>query len=78
MWKRERRGVTEFKLDNSFADNIALFKAEVKQTDPECARILFDNLHLLDVDERLGRAGSHMEFIEPSWRGWMRSECDCG
>jgi hypothetical protein len=54
MWKRERRGIMEFKLDNSFADNIALFKAEVEQTDPECARILLDNLHLLDVDGETG------------------------
>jgi hypothetical protein len=44
----------EFKLDNSFADNLALFKAEVEQTDPECAKILFDNLHLLDVDGETG------------------------
>ena len=39
----------EFKLDNSFNDNLALFKAEAEQNDPECAKILFDNLHLLDV-----------------------------
>jgi hypothetical protein len=44
----------EFKLDNSLADNLALFKAEVEQSDPECAKILFDNLHLLDV---AGEAG---------------------
>jgi hypothetical protein len=44
----------EFKLDNSFADNLAVFKAEVEQSDPECAKILFDNLHLLDVESENG------------------------
>ena len=44
----------EFKLDNSFADNLALFKAEVEQIDHECAKILFDNLHLLDLDGETG------------------------
>jgi hypothetical protein len=39
----------QFKLDNSFDGNLALFKAEAEKTDPECAEILFDNLHLLDV-----------------------------
>lgn len=37
-----------FKLDNTFEDNLALFQAEAEQIDPECAKILFDNLHLLD------------------------------
>lgn len=50
----------EFKLDNNFADNLALFKAEVEQTDPECAKILFDNLHFLDVE---GEAGSSRAAI---------------
>lgn len=31
----------------SFEDNLALFRAEVEQLDPECARILFDNLATL-------------------------------
>jgi hypothetical protein len=31
-----------------------LFKAEVEQSDPECAKILFDNLHLLDVESETG------------------------
>jgi len=44
----------EFKLDSSLADNLALFKAEVEQSDPECAKILLDNLHLLDVDGETG------------------------
>lgn len=44
----------EFKLDTSFADNLALFKAEVEQSDPGCAKILFDNLHLLDVESETG------------------------
>lgn len=28
----------------SFEDNLALFRAEAERLDPECARILFDNL----------------------------------
>ena len=40
----------EFELDNSFADNLVLFKAEAEPSDPECAKLLFDNLHLLDVE----------------------------
>jgi hypothetical protein len=39
----------EFRLDNSFDDNLALFKDEAEKADPECAKILFDNLHFLDV-----------------------------
>ncbi|AHY56415.1 hypothetical protein ACVIW2_006447 [Bradyrhizobium huanghuaihaiense] len=38
----------KFKLENTFEDNLALFRAEAVQIDPECAKILFDNLHLLD------------------------------
>lgn len=38
----------KFKLENTFEDNLALFQAEAEQIDPECAKILFDNLHLLD------------------------------
>ena len=34
----------------SFADNLALFKAEAERLDPECARILFDNLARLTRD----------------------------
>jgi hypothetical protein len=44
----------ELELDNSFADNLALFKAEIEQSDPECAKILFDNLHLLEVESETG------------------------
>ncbi|MHB0790174.1 hypothetical protein [Bradyrhizobium sp. 5.13L] len=38
----------KFELDNSFDDNVALFKAEAEKLDPECAKILFDNLGLLE------------------------------
>lgn len=31
----------------SFEDNLALFRAEADRLDPECARILFDNLATL-------------------------------
>lgn len=31
----------------SFEDNLALFRAEAERLDPECARILFDNLATL-------------------------------
>ena len=41
----------KFDLNNSFDDNIALFKMEAEKIDPECAKILFDNLDLLDVDD---------------------------
>ena len=36
-----------FDLAASFEDNLALFRAEAEQLDPECARILFDNLATL-------------------------------
>ncbi|NKM31821.1 hypothetical protein [Rhizobium laguerreae] len=39
----------KFELNNSFDDNVALFKAEAEKIDPECAKILFDNLGLLDT-----------------------------
>jgi hypothetical protein len=38
-----------FKLENTFEDNLALFQAEAERIDPECSKILFDNLHLLDT-----------------------------
>lgn len=31
----------------SFEDNLSLFRAEAERLDPECARILFDNLATL-------------------------------
>ncbi len=31
----------------SFEDNLARFRAEAERLDPECARILFDNLETL-------------------------------
>ena len=38
----------KFKLENTFEENLALFQAEAEQIDPDCAKILLDNLHLLD------------------------------
>lgn len=38
----------KFKLTNTFEDNLAIFRAEANQIDPDCAKILFDNMHLLD------------------------------
>ncbi len=32
---------------SSFEDHLALFRAEAERLDPECARILFDNLATL-------------------------------
>jgi hypothetical protein len=46
----------KFELDNSFDDNLALFKAEAEKIDPECAKILFDNLHRLDAAGDAGRS----------------------
>jgi len=40
----------EFDPAASFDDNIARFKAEAERLDPECARILFDNLAALTRD----------------------------
>jgi hypothetical protein len=34
----------QFKLTNSFDDNLSLFQAEVERIDADCARILFDNI----------------------------------
>jgi hypothetical protein len=45
----EARDIMNFKLDNSFDDNLALFRAEADKIDPDCAKLLFENLHLLDV-----------------------------
>ena len=39
----------------SFDDNIARFKAEAERLDPECARILFDNLAVLTRDSDTAR-----------------------
>jgi len=53
----------EFKLDSTFEQNLSHFKTEIEKVDAECAKILFDNLHLLDVgnDAALGR-GAIGEF----------------
>lgn len=37
----------EFDQNSSFSDNLARFRAEADRIDPDCARILFDNLMLL-------------------------------
>lgn len=39
-----------FELNDSFDDNLALFKPEVEAIDAECAKILFDNLILLSSE----------------------------
>jgi hypothetical protein len=36
-----------FDAASSFEDNLALFRTQAEQLDPECARILFDNLATL-------------------------------
>lgn len=43
----------EFDPALSFSDNIARFQAEAERIDPDCARILFDNIAILmrDGDE---------------------------
>jgi hypothetical protein len=40
----------EFDPALSFSDNLARFRAEAEGIDPECARILFDNLAVLMRD----------------------------
>lgn len=45
----------------SFDDNLACFKAEVERLDPECARILFDNLATLTRD---GDAARNRQAIQ--------------
>jgi hypothetical protein len=41
-WERMK-----FEPENSFEENLALFKAETEKIDPGCAKILFDNLAIL-------------------------------
>ena len=40
----------------SFADNLARFRLEAERIDADCARILFDNLALLERDGDATRA----------------------
>ncbi|MBI1340994.1 hypothetical protein GC169_12405 [bacterium] len=44
-----------FKSDSSFEENLKRFRAEAERLDPECAKILFDNLEALmrEGDTRL-------------------------
>jgi len=42
--------VMEFDPALSFSDNLARFRAEAERIDPDCARILFENLALLAPD----------------------------
>ncbi|MCA6111592.1 hypothetical protein [Bradyrhizobium cenepequi] len=51
----------DFDATLSFDENLALFRAEVEQLDPECARILFDNLASLIGD---GDAARNRRAIE--------------
>lgn len=41
----------QFKLTNSFNDNLALLKATLEGIDPACAKILFDNIGLLLAED---------------------------
>lgn len=50
----------KFDISKSFEDNIASFEAEVRAIDPECAAILFENLHIL---EAAGEAGASRAVI---------------
>ncbi len=43
-------GAMKFELSNSLDDNLDLFRVEAEKIDPECAKILFDNLGLLDME----------------------------
>lgn len=45
-----------FDPDKSFDENVAAFRAHVEVRDPECARILFDNLDTLTGDGDPSRA----------------------
>lgn len=37
----------EFDIEKSFDDNLEMFRLAISEADPECAKILLDNLHLL-------------------------------
>ena len=51
----EQKAVARFLLQKENIDAyLAHFKAEVEESDPECAKILFDNLLLLDVESETG------------------------
>jgi hypothetical protein len=51
----------QFDQTASFDDNLARFKAELERIDPECARILFDNLAKLTRD---GDAARNRQAIQ--------------
>ena len=36
-----------FDVQKSFDENLAIFKAACEELDPECAKILFDNIDIL-------------------------------
>ncbi len=46
----------EFDLEKSFDENIAEFRKHLEGVDPECAKILFDNLTTLLGDGNPARA----------------------
>jgi HD-GYP domain-containing protein (c-di-GMP phosphodiesterase class II) len=45
----------QFDQTASFEDNLARLKAELERIDPECARILFDNMSKLTRDSDVAR-----------------------
>jgi hypothetical protein len=52
-----------FELANSFDDNLALFRAEAEALDPDCAKIFFDNMHILCREDDPARdRGAITEF----------------
>lgn len=46
----------DFDPTASFDDNMAIFRAEADALDPECARILFDNLAVLSREGDAARS----------------------
>lgn len=38
-----------FDLNRSFEENLAAFEVDANTIDPDCAKVLFDNLHLLET-----------------------------
>jgi hypothetical protein len=46
----------KFDLDKTFDENVAEFRSHLEELDPECAKILFDNLPTLLGDGNIARA----------------------
>lgn len=54
----------DFSLDEDWPENLARLKAHLEAIDPECAKILFDNLDVLQSDDANARRDFNQKVFQ--------------